>query len=227
MNSTQTIPKPSEQKYSGFTSHAGLPLPNNADFCILAPAEIGKVISAQTTLSKMSNPMQSEVRWGTIIATVFFTSLFLSLSKRDTFGGCFTGVSFGIGIWFFTRFHHTFSYVGTKGFCKYTLTGSRSARPKQKSLLLFANNQNLYTSTTRQYINGIYAGTDCQYNWATGIKSNYLINSRYYNEHQMPNANSDWHFANSAEIAWTEYLLNNIDNQMQKNGYLECRSSGG
>jgi hypothetical protein len=197
-------------------THAGNKLTPDAQFFFPPPIIIGEIVSASTTLSIESKPMNEIVR----MLLIFSTGIILQLTIGETILSLIGGTAIGAIIWYFTRFHHSCSYVGTNGIIEYKLTGSRSALPK-KSLLIFDDVNNLYTRTTNNYTNGIYTGTDYSYEWIKKDGENYCIRGKHYGFLGTPRAKNHWHFVNSAESAWSAYLLYALGNQIHQSGYIE------
>jgi hypothetical protein len=220
MTEPNVTSRPSWQPDADITTHAGSPLTIDADFFTPPPAAIGEVISAATTLPKSTQPMPDATRWAIIAGggvglAIVFQLLFSNPLVSLSIGGVAAATA-----WFFTRFHYNCSYVGTKGLVKYSLTGSRMAMPKE-NILLFADAHSLYTSTTRNYTNGIYTGTNYSYRWTKNSGSQHAITGTHRGENNAPKENDQWHFANVAESAWTSHLLQTLDAKLAEHGYIE------
>jgi hypothetical protein len=224
--SISTTTRKSSWRSADLKSHAGSPITNDADFFMPPPSNIGKLISADTTLSASSgNPMPAILRWPIIIvSTVFVTILVLLLFNRIFLTLMAGGVTYFM-ICSSTRFHHTCSYVGSKGVMSYELINSRTGRPKE-NLLLFADAHSLYAKTTRNHYNGIYPGTDYTYTWHKNSGSQHKISGNYRSENSPPQDKDVWHFANIAESVWSSYLLSTLDDKIAQTGYAEFSIAG-
>jgi hypothetical protein len=223
---TSTTSRKSSWRSADLKSHAGSPITSDADFFMSPPSSIGELISADTTLSAASgNPMPAILRWPIIIvSTVFVTILVLLLFNRIVIT-IIAGVAVACFTWSSTRFHHTCSYVGSKGAMSYELINSRTGRPKE-NLLLFADAHSLYTKTTRNYYNGIYTGTDYSYIWHKNSGNQHKISGNYRSENNPPQDRDVWHFANVAESIWSSYLLSTLDDKIAQTGYTEFQIAG-
>ena len=126
---------------------------------------------------------------------------------------------------FYIKFSHKCSYVGELGIVEFTINGSLSDRPKTH-LLNFKEAESLYTSQTRNYYNGIYTGTSYEYKWIKNSGSNYRLAGLFRNKEGWPNDKDRWHFANSAEVVWSTYLLQTANEQYDKLGYIEFPMKG-
>lgn len=122
-------------------------------------------------------------------------------------------------------FNHSCTYVGERGIAEIQLTGSRD-KPTQLKLLLFKAAANLYTGQTRRYRNGVYNGTSYSYQWTRPGEKPFELRGQYFNEKGWPEDRNLWHFANSAESAWSKYLLDAINDQFGRLGYVEFPTTG-
>lgn len=221
MNQPHPSRASSWQPSSNIKSHAGSPPNADADFFMPPPPTIGELISADTTLKTSSaNPMPAALRWTIVAIASIGSFMVILLGLHSTlFALGAAGVN-GWLAWLCTRFHHTCSYVGSKGLISYELIDSRSAMPKE-NLLLFADAHSLYTRTTRNYYNGIYTGTTYTYTWRKNSGNQHVITGSYRSEKTSPKESDRWHFANIAESVWSSHLLSTLDDEIEKNGYIE------
>jgi hypothetical protein len=207
------------------TSHTGSAITIDADFFVAPPAEIGELVSAATTLPTSTNSMNPIIYWGLVIGSgalvTFLTQAFFNLWLLSLIAG---GIVAWI-IWYWRRFKHTCSFVGTQGIVKYDLIGSRSVIPKE-SMLLFADAHSLFTSSTRNYYNGIYTGTNYSYIWVKNSGARYTLSGNYRSEQGNPPEKDVWHFANVAESVWTSHILSNLGEKFERYGYVEFPMSG-
>jgi hypothetical protein len=206
-------------------SHAGSPLTVDADFFVAPPPQIGELISVATTLPTSARPLPVNIRW-TVIAGSVLLSIILSQIVFQIAGlSVLVGMAAGGTAWYLTKFDHICSFVGTKGLARYDISGSRSALPKE-NLLLFAETQHLYTKTTHNYTNGVYTGTNYSYRWVKNSGGVYEVSGTYRSENNAPKQQDIWHFADMGESAWTRYLLETIDDQLARDGYVEFPLTG-
>jgi hypothetical protein len=133
----------------------------------------------------------------------------------------------GLAFWLFTAlsFNHQCSFVGEQGIALYRLSGSRSG-PIKEEKLLFRDAANLYVQQTRHYYNGVYTGTEYNYQFQKPQDKPYRISGRYHDNKKWSPANDLWFFARSAESSWTSYFLEFVNQQFQQYGYVEFAMAG-
>jgi hypothetical protein len=210
---------------SDLISHAGSPLTVDADFFIAPPPQIGELISVGTTLPTSAHPLPVNIRWAVIVGSGILSAILLQIVFQIAGLSLLVGMTAGATAWYLTRFNHTCSFVGIKGMARYDISGSRSALPKE-NLLLFADTQHLYTKTTRNYTNGVYTGTNYSYKWIKNSGGQYEVSGTYRSENNAPKQQDIWHFADMGESAWTRHLLETIDDQLARDGYIEFPLTG-
>jgi hypothetical protein len=193
-NSTQWLPEPY------VTGHKGQAIPEDSIFFAMPPIEIGRVISAETTLTKKQNILTKKISIKTVfnvLCTAFiviFTfpwgllvlMLYMIWRKLNEFG-------------------EFCSYIGEYGFVSFTIKQGRSSRPKV-AMFLFQHDVELHVKTTDYYTNGFYQNTGYYFAWMRGQEKLYQITA---NCHKRRSQKADFvlHFARAAEIAWNRYRL--------------------
>ena len=225
MNEPKLTSGTSWQPNADLISHAGSPLTIDADFFIAPPPEIGELISVATTLPTSTHPLPVAIRWAIVAGSGVLLTILFQVFVQIAVMSLLAGIVAGTIAWYFTRFNYTCSFVGIKGLARYDIAGSRSALPKE-SLLLFADTQNLYTRTTHNYTNGVYAGTSYSYRWIKNSGGQYEIKGTHRGEKKAPKQQDIWHFADMGESAWTRHLLESIDDQLARDGYIEFPLTG-
>jgi hypothetical protein len=143
-------------------------------------------------------------------------------SRDDQQAVFFFSIVAGIAVFFimayFTRFSHRCSYVGEDGVAQFTLKGRRSARPRG-DFLLFAHAGELRASQTRQFVNGIYTGTNYDYRWTDPAgRRIYRLKGRYNGKDKPPKPLDAFHFASAAYVAWSQHYLDRAAAQLEKEG---------
>lgn len=225
MTRSKLTSKVSWQPTANLVSHAGLPVAVDADFFVAPPSQIGDLVSVGTTLPTSAHPLPTNIRWAVIVGSSILSATVLQVVFQ-IFGATFLlGMAVSIAAWHFTRFNHTCSFVGSKGMARYDIFGSRSTLPKE-NLLLFADARHLYTKATRNYTNGVYTGTSYSYKWSKSSGGQYEVSGTHRGEKKAPKQQDIWHFADMGESAWTRYLLESIDQQLAKDGYMEFPLTG-
>jgi hypothetical protein len=210
--------------------HAGGPLAPEADLFVPPPPVIGKLVSAETSLVTSKHPMSAGARWlliGGLMFGVYFGLVSLARMANLAvdgfieFASALLGLLAGVIAGVMTRFSHRCSYVGELGVARYRIKGSRSASPREE-LFLFGQARNLKSAETDQYYNGVYTGTSYDYRWTDGDdRLVFRLNGSYRSKKRTPKPRDPYHFAKMAEIAWSVYLLQAAQAELQTKGYVE------
>jgi len=216
------------------TRHAGGTIPPEMEFFVAPSPEIGKIISADSSLTTAMKPMDASKKWmfillGTFVAGSFFQSLIVVLGL--TVAGFWqiaviiVALSVGVLIHAKTSFSHQCSYVGDRGIETHRFFGDRLGKKVTKSLK-FAEAVDLYTAQTQMYTNGIYTGTTYSYKWTKTDGKKFLLAGQYHNKKGWPAENHPWHLANTGEAEWSNYRLQFLNLELEKTGYIEFAMSG-
>lgn len=210
--------------------HSGDPQPPLADFFRPPPAEIGRLMTAETTLTTEKHPMALGARWiligGLMLGTYFGLKSLFSMGVAQvgpaldiTCAGA--GLLLGFITWLMTRFKHTCSYVGHDGVVRYRISGSRDSQPREE-LFLFNQARYLHTAETHNYYNGVYTGTTYDFRWTDeGKQRMFRLNGSYRSKHGTPKPKDPYHFAKMAEIAWSMFLLEAAQAELESKGFVE------
>ncbi len=220
----------------GLTRHSGTPIEPDLDFFAPPPPEIGDLVSAESTLRYGKRPWKLASRialsclvgWAAAMAIEVIGSLRPNPVDRFSERVVETGVAAiaAVATWFSTRFSHTCSYVGSKGFARIRCLGNRH-RLRPPDLFLFESAAELRTSQTRQYHNGVYIGTRYSFQWtdANGTKA-YKLSGTYRGEKAPPKPKDPFHFAAMAEVAWSSWLFDRLAKELESSGSIRFRLSG-
>jgi hypothetical protein len=209
----------------GVTRHAGSPIPADTIFFAAPPPEIGWVISAESTLRSSEQAMSQEKRLIISLLSGLAVALLIWGMSRSIFWTVVLGISVGLLVHACIRFHHRCSYVGEQGIIEFWISGSPSTKPKERSLY-FRDATNLYTYKVRRYYNRVYTGTDYVYKWTKTSGNTHQLSGGYRAENSLPKENNSWYFANSAEAAWSNHLLKDLNDQLNRFGYIEFPIQG-
>jgi hypothetical protein len=207
--------------------HSGLPVEPSHDFFSDPPLEIGEVLTASSTLKRTKRPMRLASR---ILLCGFVGSLGVAILHSSEFANQYLEALLALLLawltWFFTRFRYECSYVGKLGTARLFCAGHR-ANVSRRALFLYADATDLRTSQTLQYYHGMYTGTSYSFVWtdAEGRKK-YKLSGTYYAESTPPKSKSPFHFARSAEIAWSTFLLDRAQEELNKTGLLRFNLGG-
>ncbi|CAN1212821.1 hypothetical protein TUMEXPCC7403_21630 [Tumidithrix helvetica PCC 7403] len=230
----------------GVKRHSGKTIPPQFDFFVPPPSEIGRVLTADSSLKISDQPMSlinrliaSVVVSGLVLVgvwIVFFLTRLFAPGLSDLFGnfGFFAFVGgtaallFGIFAFNAFGFSPNCTYVGDRGITKISLKRSRQATP-QIELLKFEDAVNLYTSQTRHYKQAVtpkYLSTTYSYSWTLPTGKSFKLEGEHYHQGNRPFDDHPWYFAKSAEFAWTNYLLPWADQYFARSGYVEFPMGG-
>lgn len=220
------------------TDHAGYTLSSDAleDFFVVPPQEIGEVQTAFTSMNKTDKPIPQDRRNKNIVAfvaggIVLATLLNIIFSRHrlgialDLCGGISFGGTAAFIYWWKTRFWHKCSFVGRLGTALYSCRGDRTMLRK-KEIFLFQNASELRTEQTRQYTNGVYTGTSFSFRWENSGKTVYHLGGGYHSEDGTPKPEDDFNFARSAEIVWSNYLLEKANEEFRRTGCIQFNLDG-
>jgi hypothetical protein len=202
---------------SGVTNHAGQPILENSNFFVIPPLEIGRVISAETTL----NGQKSIAHRFTISALLIIATLVVFLTPLIIFSPVFM-------IFAVYRFNqanrHACSYVGENGFARFTAKGRRLLHPKSM-IFCFQDDMAMYASRTEIILNGSYRNTLYCFTWKRDGKKIHEFNGRF-NKYKDLQPDHPFSLACAAEAAWTYDLQRKMPNQLDIFGYVEFPVEG-
>jgi hypothetical protein len=222
----QAAPPPGSQP-GPLTNHGGGELPQDADFFVPPPAEIGELVSAYTNMRQRDEPWAPAARiaWailgsaigillGVLIAILFRTRHPAPLLILPLLLG---GIGLIIAVWA-TGFKRRCTYVGREGVARFICKGNRD-NLATRHLFLFRDATELRTNQTRHYTNGAYQGTNYQFTWTdiNGVPR-FAVNGRHNSEKGTPALTHDYYFATSAEFAWTMHLLGQLEAKLTLGG---------
>jgi hypothetical protein len=197
--------------------------PEDADFFVPPPPEIGTLLSSHTSLKRTAIPrplwlrilraVVGSVGISFLLAVGLFFGLRLPVDAGAALFMCFSIViaPFAVGLMlFYTRFRHYCGYVGDLGVAHYACSISRE-RVKVKDVLLFRDAKELRVNLLDILIDGRYQYTTYHFSWTdeTGRKIFHLSDSHYSNTQQPP-FHDKFHLALTADSVWSDYLLQKI-----------------
>jgi hypothetical protein len=210
---------------AGVTSHAGTPILENSDFFVQPPIEIGSVISAETTLAGNKKALSTADRLkmagvGFIVMLVLLLLLFKTVNQTTM---TLSGLT-GFIVYYCNRFNYNCSYVGERGFVKYTVKGKRTNRPRSK-MFYFQDDLTLHVKKTHIHINGGYYHTLYYFTWKCGNKKQYELTGKF-DRYKKLKLNDPLNFAHALEIAWNQYFQSKIASQLELAGYVDFPVNG-
>lgn len=214
--------------------HRGEPLAQGMDFFAPPPTEIGALKSAHSNLKQDERPYEPGNRLAMTLglgiagaAGGWWFQRYLEVRDPSwQFGWPALGfLGLAIGAWLATEFSKTVSYVGQQGIARIRCKKTRDEVVSQ-DVFLFEKAVELRTGQTRHYTNGVYTGTTYFFNWTNqGGKTVYTLQGRYQSEKGDPAAGDQYHWASAAEIAWSNWYIN--DPKVAADGTLKFFLSSG
>jgi hypothetical protein len=223
------------ERFEGVTDHRGETRRPDAELFAAPPAEIGRVVSAESTLragkSEMVLPLRLLVSLvpGTLVTLAILWAAVDPPFNADPVQqglALAAGVALAAIIWYFTRFSHRCSYVGEDGIALFTLRGRRDAQPSPQ-VMRFEEVAELCAPQTRHYLNGVYAGTEYDFRWRDAAgKQRMRLKGRYVGQNKPPRAGDAYHFAAAAEAAWSNHFLARAAGELERTGAIPFRIEG-
>lgn len=223
-----------QQAIAAVPDHSGQPRPMDAEFFAPPPPMIGKITSAETSLRQGKGPLSMPVRLtiaalvaGVIIAGMIGLGHLSDVKRQDReilaiIGYIIAAIAAAI-VMFVTRFKATCGYVGEEGVAVFTMRRTRDAEPEME-MFLFTDAAEVHASQTRQFYNGVYTGTTYDYRWTDSAgRRVFRRNGTYRGKDKPPKQGDPFHFADSAEIAWSQHYLERALKQLEAEGSMSFR----
>lgn len=197
----------------------GRPLAKELRFDKPAPDEIGRVIAADSTAKTgQSTTLHTRSFITMVLWLLPVVALAFALSHTSSgvrlLGLGMAAVFVGMAL---SKWHrHRYAYVGEEGVARYDLPGLPGLPPftldkRANSVFRFDEAESFYTNITRNYYNGIYAGTDSEFTWINGdSKTVYTVKSYYWSSKDTPQEDSLVYLGRAAADVWNERVLNRV-----------------
>lgn len=206
-------------------------IPHDAEFFHPPPKEIGPLASAYSSLKFKNQPKPLGVRLiiaavgGAVGAGIGFA---ISLAAGEIWAVIwmvlFPVLGFLIGF-LATGFNHTCTYVGQFGIAKYACSNSRDN--VKEDVFLFQNAAEVRTGLTAHYTNGVYQRTEYYFNWTDEHgKTVYKISGSHRSKDDTPPAGDLYNWGVAAEIAWSQFLLEDATAELKDRGVYEFGLGG-
>lgn len=206
---------------SATTTHAGLTLGNTTVFFAPPPADIGNVLSADSTLganpkTKKRDGYATYLNWFQTLLLTFLAGFLSWLILLLVTGAELVSVIVGVAVGVFT-FWRTFetkgdvtpatcTYVGSRGIAQYVWDDDEGKRQTPQTLG-FQDVAELRTLETRHFVKNAYQHTTYIYQWSEGSQTAFVIKGLYRSPQGLPSAKDRYHFALAAEKAWTLFRM--------------------
>jgi hypothetical protein len=219
-------------------THAGLPVSEDDVFFVQPPPQIGRLLSAHTSLN-LANPPTPLRKKLTISLLVYafliavasslvlaFPSPYRSISSQLLGGwACVSVVSFflfSFPLLFWGRKLEC-TFVGTHGVASAERKGS-SQIVQSKKWLEFRQAAYLLGGQQTNYWNGVYVGTMYHYAWVDSKgEILFVIEGTFKAKDGQPEPGNPIYFALAAEDAWTRHLHLRIAQRKQETGKDDLR----
>ena len=217
----------------GIPGHKGEPRTIPAHFFAPAPSEIGRVVSAESTLRRGRRGIPLWLQLGTLLFIATAAWIATSYAMQDSSAPAMQSFNFipwamtaaiiCLGL-FFTGFVNVCSYVGTEGVARFKLRGRLGGRVTERTLL-FKHAVELRAQQTHRYTNGLYNGTDYDFAWSNSDgRIVYRINGTHWAlRKRLPKQGTEYNFALAAESAWSNYYLPQAWQQLSAEGSIGFR----
>jgi hypothetical protein len=208
------------------TTHGDTRIDPTLDFFAPPPEEIGRVLSANSTLKKRAEPWSPGARYGlaVLVASLAGVAAAVGLAlvapeEPVIFagGGLVLGAVGFLIVLLTTTFSGTCDYVGTEGVARFKCSGGRENVTRE--LFPFEAATELRTTQVRRYVNGVYQGTTYSFNWTdSNGRQRYAISGTHGAQNGMPPPRDAYQYAAAAELAWSNYLLRFVEAQLKEHG---------
>ena len=212
---------------AGMLTHGDVPIGTELDFFAPPPPEIGEVLNAFSSLKRGQRPLPAAAKGAILFLPGAVTLAALSYTRAvdDLWQVVIFIALFAIG-WLLTRFTHTCTYVGKAGVARFQCK-KRRENITQQEIFLFRDAIELRTSQTRHYHNGVYTGTNYDFTWTDDQdRKVFRCHGTYRGEKKPPKPTDPFHFAESAEVAWSVHLLDRAQEQLDAAGAIVFRLGG-
>lgn len=223
-----SYPKWKPSKYT--TRHSGAAVPEDMDFFVSPNPLLGNILTVESTLRESDksigiNGRLKSILLGTlllgILTLVIVELLVPSINTAQVVVIGITALAIGWAVYSQTKFEHKCSFVGEQGISEVEINGSRSNKPIETKLLLFSDVAGLRSDKDRHYMYGAYKSTSYYFEWFSENKCHLSLRGEHRSKSDEPDDDDIWHFANSAEAAWTRSLWKFRHQQIASDGYID------
>jgi hypothetical protein len=221
--------------------HGDQPLSDKLVFFAPPPAEIGDLLSANSSLEVGKSPKRRDgyatyLDWFSSLifaslAGMFSWFLFIMIMPNRystnidfyTLGQVLGVIVGGFVLWRFSPkvaiALASCSYVGTDGVAEFLWDDAFDKRQKPR-LLRFQNATELRVTQTRTYINNAYMHTTFMYHWTDAAgKTAYILNGLYrQNQKTSTLEQTRYRFTTASEDSWTLFALERAKAELGQNG---------
>ena len=214
------------------SNHLGQSRTSDSELFEPAPAAIGHVLSAESTLTvgQREHLLQWRITTALLPTTMLACAMLWVTRNQMTIAQgeliVFAVAVAAVGsatIWHFTRFVHRCTYVGEEGIAIFELRRRPDAQPSSE-VLLFKDAAELRASQTRHTVNLRYTNTTYDYQWTDPVGRRFIrLKGKYVGKNRPPKAGDAFHFASAAERAWSAHYLSRAERQLQEKSFIAFR----
>lgn len=208
--------------------HFGEPLADNVDFFQL-PKNIGKIISGYSTLRKGVSPSTAKDKTRrfakslAVAAIISVAIIFIFNVENGVWMAIWIIAPLVLAIMaanFANSFSHTCNFIGVNGFAQFKIQENRKNLTESYEVN-FNNITDFVKATVVKKQNFNYAGTDFSFAWFNENKIVKEVNGTHQSKEGKPDKErTDFWLNEIAEKYWTIYLLDNMEKELESNGYL-------
>jgi hypothetical protein len=215
------------------TNHAGQPISADAVFFAPPPAEIGKILSADSTMALGKSLTYKKTffqRFGRFLRfnAWIMAGVALVLSFLLVFGWLGLLIFLALTVGPFLSLHwlanallrHQCTYVGKDGIARFSWD-PKTAQAKPDGLVLFSRTGGVSVNVTRQNHYSSYYQTDYTYAWSDKNNNDQkllTIQDFHVSESNVPPGNNPYYFALAGEKAWDDYKFEQAWADLTVNG---------
>jgi len=227
-----TDPRNAWQPPSNVRDHTGQPLVDGLVFFAAPPQELGKIISASSTLRAGTHPWPGAFQFllSTIPAAVLAVVM---IRLRDQYFYVIPrSVAVAVALvtaalllvifrWFIT-FRQECSYAGEHGVARLHATG-KEFRVSKEEKLIFSEASELHARMEKLFIHGIYVGSDFNFIWTNPLRKKLLwLAGKFRNKKGQPETSHHlYHFTMASESAWNDHFRHRLANQLERHGHVD------
>lgn len=191
------------------------------------PKNIGIIIGAYSDLKKEDKPLtqqekKSNLLKGLGVSLIIYLLIYFIGSPNSTWSIIWFIVTFGgIGliVYGINTFFHKNLFVGTNGFANFEVTDNVDNISKDIEVN-FRDITDIYVHFTERVKNFEYQRTDYEYVILNNGEEVYSEKDSFNKKDKIKSQPIELNFCRKIESAWSIYLLNTMEEKLQKDGYL-------
>ncbi len=213
-------------KVEDIPDHTNKPRPKSRDMFEPPPAEIGEIVSGDSTLRTGDRGYPLWVLVVVSVGIFGFAGLIAHEVPRAVHVALVVIGAAGVtaGMWYAMRFKHVVTYVGRDGLARITVTGSRRG-PRRTEILRFASADELRVEDSTIIITPVAQQQTFGYRWFDRSGRRLFLIEGPYVATVVPH--DPLNFAHAAEAAWCTHRLARYEEDLARDGFLVFSILGG